>query len=40
MRKKWIFVAASLGIAVFIVIGGEVVMHLWNWLLPRCSDGG
>jgi hypothetical protein len=19
---------------IFIVVGGEVVMHLWNWLLP------
>jgi len=34
MRRKWIVVAASLGIAVFIWIGGEVVMHLWNWNLP------
>jgi hypothetical protein len=34
MRRKWMFVAASLGIAVFIWIGGEVVMHLWNWNLP------
>lgn len=34
MRRIWIFVAASLGIAVFIGIGGEVVMHLWNWNLP------
>ena len=34
MRRSWIFVAASLGIAVFIGIGGEVVMHLWNWNLP------
>ena len=34
MRRKWSFVAASLGIAVFIWIGGEVVMHLWNWNLP------
>jgi hypothetical protein len=35
MRKKWwIFVAAPLGIALFIAIGGEVVMHLWNWLVP------
>ena len=34
MRKKWIFMAplALLGIAVFILIGGEIVMHLWNWL--------
>jgi hypothetical protein len=34
MRRTWIFLAASLGIAVFIGIGGEVVMHLWNWNLP------
>ena len=34
--KKMIFFAplAILGIAVFIAIGGEVVLHLWNWLLP------
>ena len=36
MRKKWILLAplALLAIAVFIAIGGEVVMRLWNWLLP------
>jgi hypothetical protein len=35
MRKKWwIFVAAPLVFVIFIAIGGEVVMHLWNWLLP------
>ena len=33
-RKKWMLVAAPLGIALFIFIGGEVVMHLWNWNLP------
>ena len=33
MRKKWFFLIPML-IALFIVIGGEVVMHLWNWLLP------
>lgn len=33
-RKKWIFVAAPLGLALFIFIGGEVVMRLWNWNLP------
>jgi hypothetical protein len=30
----WIVPAAILGIAVFIFIGGEIVMRLWNWLLP------
>src|ERR1700682_5451489 len=36
MRKRWIFLAplAILGILAFIAIGGELVMHLWNWLLP------
>ncbi len=36
MKKKWIFLVplALLGIALFIWIGGELVMHLWNWLLP------
>jgi hypothetical protein len=36
-RKKrllWIAPLALLGIAVFIFVGGEVVMRLWNWLLP------
>jgi hypothetical protein len=33
MKRKW-FLLAPLGIAVFIAIGGEVVLHLWNWLLP------
>ena len=36
MRKKWFFIAplAILGILLFTIIGGEVVLHLWNWLLP------
>ena len=37
MKKKWFFLAPpaiALFITLFIVIGGEVVMHLWNWLLP------
>ena len=36
MRKRWFFLAplAGLGVAFVIFIGGEVVMHLWNWLLP------
>ena len=36
MRKKLIWIAplAIVGMAVFIAIGGELVMHLWNWLLP------
>jgi hypothetical protein len=36
VRKKLIFIAplAILGILLFIFIGGEIVLHLWNWLLP------
>lgn len=36
MRRKWIWIAplAVLAIPLFIFIGGEIVMHLWNWLLP------
>ncbi|MGO9318913.1 MAG: hypothetical protein ACLPXT_15275 [Terracidiphilus sp.] len=33
-RNKWIFVVAPLALVLFIWIGGEVVMYLWNWLLP------
>jgi hypothetical protein len=34
--KKLIFIAplAILGMLLFIFIGGELVLHLWNWLLP------
>jgi len=32
--KKWVFVAAPLGLLLFIALGGWVVMSLWNWLLP------
>jgi hypothetical protein len=33
---KMIFIvpAAILGILLFAFIGGEIVLHLWNWLLP------
>ena len=36
MRWKWVFLAplAIVGILLFIAIGGELVMRLWNWLLP------
>ncbi|HEX9109921.1 MAG TPA: hypothetical protein VF845_00465 [Terriglobales bacterium] len=37
MRKKrllWIAPLAILGMVIFTWIGGEVVMLLWNWLLP------
>jgi hypothetical protein len=36
MRRKWIFLApvGILAILLFIFIGGESVLLLWNWLLP------
>jgi hypothetical protein len=34
MKKVWIAVIAPFAIALFVWIGGEVVMHLWNWLAP------
>jgi hypothetical protein len=39
MRKRlkkliWIAPAAILGMVIFAWIGGELVMHLWNWLAP------
>ena len=39
MNRKWkkmIWIApfAILAIPLFVTIGGEIVMHLWNWLLP------
>lgn len=38
MKKKWIFVLAPVALVVFIFVGGEVVMHLWNWLLPSLFE--
>ncbi len=34
-RLIWIAPAAILGMALFVFIGGEIVLHLWNWLLPE-----
>lgn len=36
MRRKFFLIGplAILAIAAFILIGGYVVMRLWNWLLP------
>ena len=33
-RHWWIAIAAPLAVMALITIGGEVVMHLWNWLTP------
>ena len=34
-RLIWIAPAAILGMVIFSVIGGQVVMRLWNWLAPE-----
>ena len=37
MKRKnliWIIPAAILGMALFAYLGGQIVMRLWNWLLP------
>jgi hypothetical protein len=36
MRKRWFWIVplAIVAIPLFLFVGGEVVMHLWNWLLP------
>jgi hypothetical protein len=36
MKRKWIWIAplAILGMVLFAYLGGEMVMLLWNWLLP------
>jgi hypothetical protein len=34
MNKKWLFVLAPPAVVLFVYAFGELVMHLWNWLLP------
>ena len=35
MRKKWwIFLVAPPAMILFGWLFGEIVMHLWNWLMP------
>ena len=35
-KSKWMFVIvlAPLALVLFVALGGQVVMRLWNWLLP------
>ena len=33
-RLIWIAPLAIVGMLLFVFIGGEIVLHLWNWLLP------
>lgn len=34
MKKVWIAVIAPPAVVLFVWLFGELVMHLWNWLLP------
>ena len=34
MKKLWIALIAPPAVVLFIWLFGELVMHLWNWLLP------
>jgi hypothetical protein len=34
MKKVWIALLAPPAVVLFVWLCGEVVMHLWNWLLP------
>ena len=34
MKRKWMFVLAPIALVVFVGVVGEIVMQLWNWLLP------
>lgn len=34
MKKKWFWFLAPVAFVAFVAIGGEMVMHLWNWLAP------
>lgn len=35
MRKKWwIFLVAPPAMVLFGWLFGEIIMHLWNWLMP------
>ncbi len=33
-RKWWLFLLIPPGIVLFGWLFGEIVMHLWNWLMP------
>lgn len=34
MKKGWMFLLIPPAMVLFAYIFGEIVMHLWNWLLP------
>jgi len=35
MKRKWMFFLAPPAVVLVVTLFGEVVMHLWNWLLPE-----
>jgi hypothetical protein len=39
IRRNWIFIApaAIVGIVLFTFLGGQIVMRLWNWLVPSLT---
>jgi hypothetical protein len=41
MKRFWIFRGIGFFIlaAAFVVLGGYVLMHLWNWLIPGIFNG-
>ena len=34
-KMIWMVPLGILGMLLFIFIGGEIVLHLWNWLVPQ-----
>jgi hypothetical protein len=34
MKRKWIFIVAPFAAVLIIYLCGELIMYLWNWLLP------
>jgi hypothetical protein len=34
MKRKWIFIVAPFAAVLVIYLCGELIMYLWNWLLP------
>ncbi|MGO9437169.1 MAG: hypothetical protein ACLPH3_11390 [Terracidiphilus sp.] len=39
MKRKWIFFVAPPAAIILIALCGEIVMHLWNWLVPMLFAG-
>lgn len=39
MKRKWLFFLIPPAIVLFVAVFGEIVMHLWNWLVPALFGG-